>query len=77
MPGQWFTPVGEYIRYIPHNIYALLRSITDAMCAEHDCIWLSAVTAFYKFALDKISENFVKIYMKILNLGRLLKIYIT
>ena len=48
--------------------------ITDAMCAEHD--WLSAVTASYKFAFDKISENFVEIYIKILNFGKLLKNYI-
>ena len=44
-------------------------AITDAMCAEHD--WLSAVTASYKFTFDKISENFVEIYIK--NIGKLLK----
>ena len=49
-------------------------TITDAMCAEHD--WLTAVTASYKFAFDKISENFVEIYIKILNFGKLLKNYI-
>ena len=49
-------------------------AITDAMCAEHD--WLTAVTASYKFAFDKISENFVEIYLKILNFEKLLKNYI-
>ena len=44
------------------------------MCAEHD--WLTAVTASYKFAFDKISENLVEIYIKILNFGKLLKNYI-
>ena len=44
------------------------------MCAEHD--WLTAVTASNKFAFDKISENFVEIYIKILNFGKLLKNYI-
>ena len=44
------------------------------MCVEHD--WLSAVTTSYKFACDKISENFVEIYLKILNFGKLLKNYI-
>ena len=45
------------------------------MCAEHD--WLIAGAASYKFAFDKISENFVEIYIKILNFGRLLKNYST
>ena len=45
------------------------------MYAEYD--WLPAGTASYKIAFDKISENFVKIYIKILNFGKLLKNYIT
>ena len=44
-------------------------AITDAMCAEHD--WLTAGAASYKFAFDKISENFVEIYIKILDFGKL------
>ena len=62
--GDTFSP--QHKRY-----YA----ITDAMCAEHD--WFTAGTVSYKFAFDKISENFVEIYMKILNFGKLLKNYIT
>ena len=54
MPEQWFTPVGEYSPQ--HKRY---YAITDAMCAEHD--WLTAVTASYNFAFDKISKNFVEI----------------
>ena len=45
------------------------------MCGEHDCFTVG--TASYKFAFDKISENFVEIYIKILNFGKLLKNYIT
>ena len=44
------------------------------MYAEHD--WLTAVTAFNKFACNKISEDFVEIYIKILNFGKLLNNYI-
>ena len=50
-------------------------AITDATCAEHD--WLTAGTTSYKFASNKISENFVKIFIKILNFGKLLKNYVT
>ena len=50
-------------------------TITDAMCAEHG--WLIAGTAFYKFVFDKMFENFVEIYIKILNFEKLLKNYIT
>ena len=50
-------------------------AITDVMCAEHG--WLTAGTASYKFTFDKISENFVEIYIKMLNFRKLLKNYIT
>ena len=49
--------------------------ITYAMCAI--LAWLTAGLASYKFAFDKISENFIEIYIKILNFGKLLKNYIT
>ena len=49
-------------------------AITDAMCAEYD--WPTAGTTSYKFAFDKILENFAKIYIKILNFRKLLKNYI-
>ena len=74
MPGQLFTPVGEYVRQIAHNISAMHNVITDVMCAEHD--WLTVGTASHKFAFDKILENFVEIYIKILNFGKLLKNYV-
>ena len=66
---QW----GIHPPYSPHH-KRYNYAITDAMCAEND--WLTAVTAFYKFAFDKISENFVEFYIKILNFGKLLKNYI-
>ena len=71
MPGKWF--IRKHLSYSPqHKRY---YAITDAMCAEN--YWCTAGTAFYKFAIDKISENFVEIHMKILNFGKLLKNYIT
>ena len=42
------------------------------MRAEHD--WLTAGSASNKFVLDQTSENFVEIYVKILNFGKVLKI---
>ena len=71
MPGQWFTPSGEYIPpyFSRHKRY---YAITDAMYAEHD--WLTAGTASYKLASDKISDYFVEIYIKILNFGKISRI---
>ena len=68
-----YTSGGIHPPYSPqHKRFSYY--ITDAMCAEHD--WLTAVTASNKFAFDKISENFVEIFIKILNFGKLLKNYI-
>ena len=68
-----YTSVGIHPPYSPqHKPY---YALTDTMCAEHD--WLTAGAASYKFAFDKISENFVKIYIQILNFGKILKNYIT
>ena len=51
-------------------------SITDAIRTEHN--WLTVGTASKEFAIfDKTSENFVEIYIKILNFGKLLNNYIT
>ena len=73
MPGTVvYTGGGIHPPYSPqHKRY---YAITDAMCAEHD--WFTTGTVSYKFVCDKISENFVEIYMKILNFGKLLKNYI-
>ena len=45
------------------------------MRAERD--GLTAGIASYKFAFNKMSENFVDIYINILNFGKFLKNYIT
>ena len=68
-----YTGGGIYPLYSPqHKRY---YAITDTMCAENN--WFTTGTASYIFAFDKISENFVEIYIKILNVGKLLKNSIT
>ena len=48
--------------------------MTDAMCTEH--VWLIAGSASNKSTFDQISENFVKIFIKVLNFGKVLNSYI-
>ena len=57
-----------------HERYCVHYCMIDAMCTEHN--WLIAGSASNTSTFDQISENFVEIYIKILNYGKVLNYYI-